>query len=556
MSRVAQLKSLVRRALLKPRFDQFSGGNESDQVVTLDFELAQEDFRGLPSEWTAVLVEVSRFAPGESLNDLFELVRRTLATLNKRAISRAIHDRRPIVLLADGPEHALSDEFSQDRGVFSLSARELPILDQDALKLRIMPLTVAIRRRIPTANAIPQSLWPYHGMQPSVGWRFYARREQLNRLVESTDSFLLTGARRIGKTSLMRETERQLRASGRDVHFIDLQDAFSVGAVIEKIMDTVDHREAMQLRRRAHKFGEKPLDMLLRRFASNPHHAVLLLDELGNIAQELGSDTWKFLGTLRRFIHDGHLRVIASCYQEFSLAQQESIGTPHTNFAQELRLLAFTKDDVRDFAIGPWEFWNPVSIADQAKILDVALAEVGRHPLFLQAFGYGIFKELQLAGVGAGNADLYKAAATVARKKRLEYFDEAVEQVFYSIPSALVRYLYLRRCHEGRSRGEQLNQIMFDDPWLSTVLAELGFASTVQSRRNILVNIELHGLTEAAEHNRSTQIVITPVIYMYIEQIESKKGIEHLMQSLAADARNEQFKWRLAKSERHTGLTS
>ena len=124
--------------------------------------------------------------------------------------TRDLADRNPVVLL-DGPGHDLQAAF---RSTF------MPILvldqdAQDAVRGSRRPTAELLERL--TAQIDLALLVPYETSKPVTGSRFFGRESEVRRILQHCDSnFAIMGIRRIGKTSLMREIERQLKEQAQE----------------------------------------------------------------------------------------------------------------------------------------------------------------------------------------------------------------------------------------------------------------------------------------------------------------------------------------------------
>ena len=83
-----------------------------------------------------------------------------------------------------------------------------------------------------------------------------------------------------------------------------------------------------------------------------------------------------------------------------------------------------------------------------------------------------------------------------------------------------------------------------DDEWLKKELGELGLRGTSTSRRNILVALEMRGLTRAERDVYDRQVIGTPLVYRFLKQID--RGVMgRLLGSLRVDVLDEAPRWHL-----------
>ena len=138
--------------------------------------------------------------------DLAEMSARDLAQgLTDLVRAQSLAERNSI-LVVEGPGDALKEQ---------LRATYQPLLVLDATDVRAIresrrPSGELLDRLAPQLDL--SLLTPYETSKPVTGSRFFGREFEVRRILQTPDSnFAIMGIRRIGKTSLMREIERQLR---------------------------------------------------------------------------------------------------------------------------------------------------------------------------------------------------------------------------------------------------------------------------------------------------------------------------------------------------------
>ena len=144
-------------------------------------------------------------------HDLSALPERELAqSLTELIRLRNLAERNPILLVegaSAGLRNALQRTF--------LPALVLDQADQDAVRESRRP-TGDLLDRLSQQMAL-SLLTPYETSKPVSGSRFFGRDLELRRILQgSTSNFAIMGIRRIGKTSLLREIERRLRAAAQE----------------------------------------------------------------------------------------------------------------------------------------------------------------------------------------------------------------------------------------------------------------------------------------------------------------------------------------------------
>jgi hypothetical protein len=307
------------------------------------------------------------------------------------------------------------------------------------------------------------------------------------------------GARAIGKTSLLKEAQRRLSQRGYTAYYVDGQDCTDEGQLAARILNKIDARAYANAQRRQLMFkDEKILYPVLQRIAAKGR-AVLLLDELGNVMLRQRHDQWRVLGALRQFDQVGGLKVVGTCFQELFLRQQEEFHGPFVNFGTTMRLGAFSREEVKEFLLGPLEVWGQVE--KEEVLVDLVLKGIGNHPLLLQYFCSALFEKV----VGGGKTDVLVIARQILEKEFQVCFNEPINLLFYDERSSMLKHMFLTRCMDLDRNNQPLFTGVLDDDWVEGYLKECGFTSTTRVRRNLLEGLELRGLTEAVEGNHAVQ---------------------------------------------------
>ena len=117
----------------------------------------------------------------------------------------------PLVLLSDDPAVPVANKLRwEDKAVFFIQGHNLPASGDVPAQLRNAPIMRAVREKLDHKQINALFFEPYSPGEPVEGWRFFGRRAELDRIVNTTQSFVVVGPRRIGKTSLLKELARRL----------------------------------------------------------------------------------------------------------------------------------------------------------------------------------------------------------------------------------------------------------------------------------------------------------------------------------------------------------
>jgi hypothetical protein len=488
--------------------------------------LSRPKYIGIPTEWYfGVLTEPERSSTrqqaDQALSHAGDLVRNSLA-----------HGLKPLVLLSDDPTVKLSSNLRfEGKNVFFIDHDRLPAVSRTTGQLRSAPFLRAVQQKVSRKDLPSLFFEPYTPTSPAMGWKFFGRRQELQRIVNTPQSFVVVGARRIGKTSLLREAKRRLELDGVKVHFVGVQDLMNAQQVVQAILNTLSVRESEAALRRQKALNESLLQAVLRSISRQQGRVTLILDELGNVIAKSRQDDWRIMGAFREYMHSGSLQVIVSGFQEFFLKQFEDAAGPFVNLAEVMRLNVFDDDEIDEFLIEPLALW--ANIADRRKFREMVTTRVGRQPLMLQHFGRALFHK----SFDQHIHDLDAAALELINRNAAETFDSVVEELFFRVSKPPQRYIFLKACTQAEKSGQSLAQFELSDAWVKETLLLASCESTFDSRRLLLESLEMVGLTGSIGHNRSRQTILAPIVWEVIKG--SEPDIEGLIETFASELRDE-----------------
>lgn len=522
---------LLRRVLGDPSFAAAVHQFDSDHFLVFNVDLPYPKYRGFPPRWSfAILREQNRMRdPTTVLADANRVIKRIFDNLSESAL---------LMIISDSPGVHLEDNiYFAGRNVFCLDANDLPAR-QSSDSPYVEPLRKAVKRRLSKKQISTFfRLIPYQKDEPATGWRFYGRKRELEQLLDSSQSYVIVGGRRTGKTSLMMEANSRLQERGELTYYLSVEECSSGSAVVRKLLNSISARDSSAAIRRKGALEENLLTSVLKRLTSR-RRVTLFLDEIGNVLLHMASpEDWSFFGILRQFSQQGRVRFVLSCFQESILRRQEEFSGPLVNFATTLRLGAFSRTEAEEFLLTPLEFWRPLG-EERARVKDIVLSKVGRHPLFLQALCYDLFERV------ARDQRVLPSIQALLGKDLVECFRGTMDEVFWVRNSSTLNYLFLRRCVEFDKAGQKLTQIDISEEWLRIALRDIGFEAATIDRRNLLEGMELRGFTSRADgSNGDVQVVVAPIVFNFFKQTEH--DLSRLLERLVEDMRNEASTWNL-----------
>jgi hypothetical protein len=204
-------------------------------------------------------------------------------------------------------------------------------------------------------------LTPYETSKPVTGSRFFGREFEVRRILQGNDSnFAIMGIRRIGKTSLMREIERQLREQAQEagdenaaerILFMDCSALNSPASFVQEVVRKLRPQELARLTSKQFPiFFPDFLERMAQRYGGP---IIFFLDEFDKVL------TWHYtddtlLNALRASSNQGHSRYIVGGFREVMRAFSD-LDSPLYNFARPVRLKEFSREQAAAMVLDPLE---------------------------------------------------------------------------------------------------------------------------------------------------------------------------------------------------------
>lgn len=287
--------------------------------------------------------DLAALAPRELEQILLEVVR-----------TRELAERNPVVLI-DGPGQDL-------QAAFKAQFSPIMVLDaaaQAAVRASRRPRSELLDRL--SAQVDLGSLVPYETSRPVTGSRFFGREAEVHRIVASADgNFAIMGIRRIGKTSLMREVERQLKAQAQErgdnnavqrILFMDCSALRSPTDFVQKVVRQLRPQELVRLSNK--QFPIYFPDFLHRMAQRYGGPIFFFLDEFDRVLTWVREDD-TLLNALRASSIQDDSRYVIGGFREVMRAFSD-LESPLVNFARPVRLKEFTYEQTLNMVTGPLE---------------------------------------------------------------------------------------------------------------------------------------------------------------------------------------------------------
>ncbi len=239
-------------------------------------------------------------------------------------------------------------------------------------------------------------LSPYETRAPVTGSRFFGREHEISRILANPDTnHAILGIRRIGKTSLLRETERILlegEAAARVV-YLECSDLLSTDDYIREVVRKLNPRELPRLELQKYVFFfPNFLERMSKQFKSK---IIFLLDEVDNLVIMQRGD-WELFRMLRASSNKGACQYIIAGFRE-AMREQYMLDSPFYNFTQEIRLSEFTRQQARNLVVTPMENLR-VRFKNEDEVISRIYEETAGHPNLIQYYCLILLRQLDQTG--------------------------------------------------------------------------------------------------------------------------------------------------------------
>lgn len=314
-----------------------------------------------------------------------------------RDVIRAQNFRRdPLIALvdADGPPIRAYTATLHDR------ARIVVVGEEEQTRLLQSRRPTGDLRDIIASQLSISLLAPFETAAPVTGSRFFGREFEISRILSNPDTnFVILGIRRIGKTSLLKEIERQLREREDDhdashIVYMDCSDLFSSEDFIREVVRKLNPQELPRLHLQYAFFFPDFLERMARR---HRRKLVFLLDEIDNLIL-LQRGSWELFRMLRSSSNKGFCQYIMAGFRE-AMDEKNLIDSPLFNMAQEVRLNEFKRKQAHDLIVVPLENLG-VHFCDRDQVVERIYAETAGHPNLIQYYCTILLRSLDLEQSG------------------------------------------------------------------------------------------------------------------------------------------------------------
>ncbi len=241
------------------------------------------------------------------------------------------------------------------------------------------------------------NLSPYETRAPVTGSRFFGREQEVTRIISNPDTnYAILGIRRIGKTSLLRETERILREGTDMAHvvYLECSDLLSEEDYIREVVRKLNPRELTRLHLQKYIFFFP--DFLERMSRAYKTKIIFLLDEVDNLVI-MQRGNWELFRMLRASANKGACQYVIAGFRE-AMREQYLLDSPFYNFAQEIRLSEFTRQQAHELIVTPFENLR-VRLRNKEEIVQRIYNETSGQPNLIQYYCLILLRHLDQSGM-------------------------------------------------------------------------------------------------------------------------------------------------------------
>lgn len=317
-------------------------------------------------------------------------------------------------------------------------------------------------RKVVTSQFELTDLVPYHiGGRDS---RFFGRHEELNRILrhEAAD-FAITGIRRVGKTFLLNEAFRKMKAARPDEPAPLVYDCATFRQPHDFIRSIVHDLDIRQYNRRE-TAGWSYFDgvtFLKNQARARKRHIILFLDECDQLI-ELAHQSPDLLEMIRASINNGSCRYIVAGFQRLLLETGDVKSPLYLRF-ETIRLQPFDRDETRHILLDPLTALG-VQFEEQEKTVQQLYDDTGGMPPLVQYYCGEMTKILQKRRdrtIRVSDFGMIHSAA-VLKSVVLDSFRDSVSK-----EDQLLIYILLQRYgpKKGTYTQEEMSEALEESGW-------------------------------------------------------------------------------------------
>ena len=248
-----------------------------------------------------------------------------------------------------------------------------------------------------------QRLCPFNTTHEARGAMFKGRKDEIERLIHELDTnFIVSGARRIGKTSLLVRAYNDLRKRSefRNPQRVYYFNCLTWGNYWD-CFDRLAHAIAPRTEPRIEKSVRNISYMLERRSFRGAKPLILFFDELDRVVDVDAAHGWQFFSVLAEGVSSRWIRVVFAGYRSMtrlivakSIHSPQASGCAETPFHGSLEPLALkplTRSEANGLITEPFNSIG-VRIFEENRVTDRVWEGSAGSPFLLQFYGEQLYR--------------------------------------------------------------------------------------------------------------------------------------------------------------------
>ena len=240
-----------------------------------------------------------------------------------------------------------------------------------------------------------QRLCPFNVSREARGAMFRGRRNELDRLVYDLDThFLVTGARLIGKTSLLMKAYNVLRVRPemrRRVYYFDCSTWGGYLDCAHRLAHSIEIRKEQRIA-----LDERNIAYLLeRRSAHGLHPLLLFFDEFDRVVDMDMGTGWPFMKLLHEAVSGKWVRLVFAGFRSMEHLYEKELGDKASPFHGALTLMTLdplSQNETSGLLIDPF-LGVDIHVKGQSEVTRRVYRNSKGYPFLVQYFGEKLFQK-------------------------------------------------------------------------------------------------------------------------------------------------------------------
>ena len=242
---------------------------------------------------------------------------------------------------------------------------------------------------------------PYKTAGP-VSVTFYGRQDEIGRVLGKKDSnFAIVGARKIGKTSLLKKIITEIPITTQPI-YLDLEAENNYKSFLFSLANKIEEKYDKKVSFVSNLSNLPEIIIQLSRTGKKP---VFLFDEFDNLLEVDKKNKYKLLAKFRALAQEEYCQVIISGFRELYFAKMD-IKSPLYNFLEFLTLEELRKNNANALISEPMKSIGIEYNNEEDK--KIILQHTSCHPNLLQFSCKSLVERIQEKAEKRGNRKIFK----------------------------------------------------------------------------------------------------------------------------------------------------